>query len=176
MALIQKINPLGLDSEIDDFQTFIYPAVGFVDWECYPRIYQNPNSRKMLPEYYKGNGEYIEVLYDDKYKVTSFFLANEKRKLLEGGDIVEMIVSLIVQADIEKLFPAITHRADEELNNLFLNQSSQYVGNRNFKLIDIENGVENVYREFDTSRLKLEDMSNQYIVRFNYRVRFTPEC
>lgn len=176
MANILKTNPVGLDDLINDFQVFIYDKLGLPNWESYPRVYLNPNARGRLPEKYETNGEYKEVLYSDKFNMTSFFLADEKRDIIEGSDIMEVDVALIVQADLIKLFPAITHRADEELNNMFYNQSNQYFGNRAFRLKGIENGVDNVYKEFDRSRLKLEDMSNQYLVRFNYRVRYTPQC
>lgn len=175
MALNQKILPVGIDRAIDEFQSFIYSGVGFANWECYPRIYMNPTAKGRFPEYYVSNGEYKEVLYDDKFKVTSFFLVSESRPINDDG-IVEVEVALIVQADLKKLFPLIPHRADEELNILFHNQSNDYVNNRDFRLISVENGIKKVYAEFDQSLSKFDDMSNQYLARFNYRVRYVPEC
>jgi hypothetical protein len=176
MALIQKLNPQGIDIPIDEFQGYLFGSLGFADYESYPRVYLNPNERGRLAEYYDGNKEYKEVLYSDKHEITSYFLVDETRDLIEDGEIVETTVSLIVQANVLNLFPLVAHRADEELNNLIHSYSVAYYNNRVFRLTSIENGVENVYREIDTSRLKTEDMSEQYIVRFNYRVRYYPTC
>ena len=177
MSLVQKTDPIGLDVLIDNFQSFLFTALSpvFTAWESYPRVYINPRNDKRIPEYAKDKNDYKEVFYDDNFSITSFFVANETREI-NDGEIAEVDVALILQADIAKLFPLITHRADEELNNQVYAQSLNYVNSRQFKLISIENGVENVYREFDTSNVKLDDMSNQYVVRFNYRALYDPDC
>lgn len=180
MALVLKTAPVDIDIVINAHQNYLFgkvltdDMVNSTDWESYPRVYQNPWKKGKTPELYLGNGEYREVFYDDRYKMTSFYIVSNNRPIVNG--IVETEVSLIVQADIEKLFTSVSHRADEELNNLFGVASEDYFSADQFRLDGIVTGVENVYREFITDDVKLDDMSNQYVVRFDYTVRYEPSC
>ncbi len=175
MALIQKTSPTGIDTPIDDFQVYLYGALAFMDWDCYHRVYFNPGVNGLVAERYESNGEYDETFYNDDFALTSFFLVAPNRTINEDG-IEEADVSLIMQADLPVLYPSVTHRADEELNQAVRLASRSFWGTEDFTLEGIETTINNVYREFDKSKLRLDDMSNQYVVRFNYKVRYTPKC
>lgn len=180
MALVQKISPIDVDSIIDTHQAYLFSQISIsgltnsTEWESMPRVYKNPWKRGKLPELYLGGGEYREVFYDDRFKMTSFYVVGDTRSIGEG--LVQVDISLIVQADIEKIYPSISHRADEELNNVFVSASEHFSGADEFTLNGVVNGVENVYSEFLTDGVKLDDMSNQYVVRFNYEAQYIPQC
>lgn len=176
MALIQKINPVALDKEIDCFQVYLFNKLGFTDWESYHRAYTNPKGRGNIPEVFDVDGEYREVFYNDNFSLTSFFLASPVRTPNDTG-VTEVTVSIIFSANLVDLYPTITgHRADEELKNSIQFASEIYSGADTFTFIGIEETIDNVYREFIKDNIEFEDMSDQHCVRFNYRVKYTPDC
>lgn len=177
MALIQKTNPRGIDIKIDSFQAHLDSALSFTEWDSYHRVYTNPNegSNLLVPERYDAAGEYQEVFYNDNFDITTwFFVANERPVAPDGY--ITATVSLIVQANLDKLYPAIAHRADEELNNSFEIASRSFPGRTEFVLESIWTTIDRVYTEFDKAQILLDDMSKQYVVRFNYKVSYTPDC
>lgn len=179
MAINQKISPVGIDKPIDSFQSYLFSNISIAgmvnadNWESYPRIYLNPAVNGRKPEYYILDKEYKSVLYDDNFLLTSYFVVGEDRPLDDG--IYTVDVSLILQADIQSLFPSITHRADEELIRVFQLASKHY-DRDTFYITGVETGIENVYREFDTTQITFDDMSEQFVVRFNYEVTYEPKC
>lgn len=179
MALVQKLNPVGVDRQIASFQAYLWSrvlvgGVSIAEWESYDRAYKNPRKGGLIPKFFTGGKDYKEVFYSDKFKMTSFFVA-EDIVIMSGGDAVQG-VSLIVQANIKEIYPAILHRADEELRNLFMSLSLSYYAGDSFMFNDVEMGIDNVYREFTQNDIKLEDMSEKHCFRLNYTVRYTPNC
>ena len=67
-------------------------------------------------------------------------------------------VSLVVQANILKIFPAIAHRPDEELKNVFTFLSRQY-NTDYFRFIGLVEGIKNVYSEFDKKESEFKNVS-----------------
>lgn len=176
MALIQKTNPVGLDKEIADFQQYLWNKLSgkFNDWESYHRVYLNPKNRTNIAEAYIGDGDYKEVLFDDNVELSSFFLADDTETVEDGLSTID--VSFIVQANIEDIYPGITHRADEELRNDIKYWSNKYSYYERFRLTDVITGVDNVYREIESDNVKLDDMSDRHVVRFVYEVKYAANC
>lgn len=175
MALVVKTSPVGVDVLIGDFQKYLFNSLGFANWDSYHRVYINPSERGLIPERYEGNNEYNEVFYNDNFDITTWFFVASERPITDGG-LVEVTVSMIVQADIQKLYPLVDHRADEELNNAIQLASESYVKSSVFELETVKTTIDKVYQEFDKSQINFEDMSNQYVARFEYKARYTPDC
>ena len=179
MAKNQRINPVGVDKAIASFQDYLYSRVkiGGVlvsDWESYDRVYKTPKKGGLVPEFFTGGKDYKGVFYDDNFNLTSFFISADDVDTEEGDAIQE--VSLIVQANLKALYPAIAHRADEELRNLFMSLSQSYYNGDVFTFDDVQMGIDNVYSVFVKNDIKLEDMSEKHCFRLNFTVRYTPEC
>jgi hypothetical protein len=176
MALIQKTNPVGLDREIDDFQVYAYAKLGFSDWVSYPRVYSvlNRNERGLIPAHFDSGIDYTETFSDDRVNISSFFLRSSDVKRVDNG--YKCDVSWIMQCDLPSLFPLIPHRADEELAALVCQASNDYAKDTVFQHQSTEYGINNVYREFDKTQVKLDDMSNRHVVRFNYTVLYRLKC
>lgn len=171
MALIQKSEPTGLDKRIQDFQSHLYSELGFTDWNCFPRVYVNESEKGLVPEYYEGDKEYNEVLFDDNHDISSFFFRSSDET--PGGDYYkECDVALVFQCDLPALFTSISHRADSEFDNLVYKALESYDMETHFSWISTQHGIAKVYREFDKSKIKYTDMSQRYVVRFNVRARF----
>ena len=179
MAKNQRINPVGIDKPINNFLDYLYSRVKIegvlvTDWEAYDRVYKTQKNGGLVPEYFTGGVDYKEVFYDDRFSMTSFFVADDTIET-EGGDAIQE-VSLIVQANLSDLYPSIAHRADEEIRNLFMFLSQNYYNADLFTFNNVETGIANVYREFVQRDIKLDDMSKKHDFRLNYTVKYTPEC
>jgi hypothetical protein len=172
MALFQRTSPVGLDKSIIDFQNHLTDTLAFANWNNFDRVYLNEkNPTGLVPEYYDGNGDYQEVLYNDGVDISSFFFRSSEVKPV--GDGYEVNVAWIVQCDLNALFPLISHRADEELAALILEASGDYPIDDRFSYQSTEYQINNVYREFDKKQLKHDDVSERHVVRFNYKVFYT---
>lgn len=177
MALIQKAGPVGIDFEIDKLQSVLYnyltgANIGWTNYESYPRAEINPKADGDIPEYYTGSGEYIEVLMNDAFTVTSFFLVGNTKVYNSGEGRLEANVSLIFQADISKLFPTVPHRADEEMHRDVFG-GLDITAQKN-KLTGLITGLSDVYSDLSIpsdyldKSVKLHDMSNFHIFKMDF--------
>lgn len=175
--LVRKVNPIGIDKIIDSMQVKLDGSVlsSTGSWDNFPRAYKNPkasNSRGYIPECYDENGEYIEVLMNDKVTMTTFFIQGDGKEYIETQ--LKSDFSLIVQcSDLVEKFPSVVHRADEELIHLFLDVLKNTPG---VKIESIELGIDDVYREFDKSNLKLDDMGYYFVFRINMTTNYGVQC
>ena len=182
MGLVRKVNPKGIDKVIDKVQVKLYnylTGLGWSDYESYPRAYKNPKGANTIPEVYISSNEYKEVLMDDKFNVTSFFLVDDRRSINE--QLITQDVSIIFQANLVELYPSIEHRADEEMQmNIY--EKLKYFFGANVTINEIITGVDNVYSDLNISgklkeKVKLDDMSQFYVVKFNLTVGYEScEC
>ncbi len=173
--IIQKTNPVGLDEQINGFQSYLWDKLGFSDWQMFPRVYMNQDvSLGLIPEYYDSDKDYYEVFYDDRFSVTSFFFRYSQIEVVNGY--YECNVGLIFQADLIELFPSIMHRADEEFNDMIIKAWETRPLIYDFNLLSVQFGIDQVYSEFKKDQIKYDDMSNQHVSRYNFRVRYEIAC
>lgn len=181
MSLVTIVDPVGIDiliASIQDrsFNNLITNGVG--DWtdanyESYARAYVNPKKEGTIPEVYTGDREYKEVLMDDTFVASSFFLVDDSRVFDESQ--FTLSISIIYQADIQKLFPSILHRADEEMHKDIID-SLEDTEFTDF-ITDITTGIDGVYSDLDIpdsylSGISLDDMSNYHVVKIDLEVPY----
>jgi len=173
MALIQKNNPINEDDIIAEIQVQLYNdllAKGITNYESYERVYLLNG----VPELYIGNGNYKEVYFDDRFYLTSFFLLGNTKTINEMGD-YEAPLSVIFQANLDKLLPTVTHRADAELHDM-VKKSLDNVQST-IKLNEIVTGIDDVYQglKFKKSQY-LDDVSSFHLFRINMEIQFFQGC
>lgn len=167
--LSQSPSPKGIDKSLQDFQSKMYTYLctlwGLdslsVDYNCFDRCFRNQNKEGIVPEIYTSNG-YKQVLFDDKCKVVSFFDIGSTISVDLSN---EAEVHLIFMANLEKL-KGKGLRPDEEFRQdiqTFLD--SGYFG---FNLNQITLGLDNVFNEYATTRIKYRDMNPLHCVRFTF--------
>lgn len=61
-----------LNQELNDQLTTTW-QMGEKEYQCYGRVHRNPTAKGFVPEVYKGDSNYNEVLLDDAYVATSFW-------------------------------------------------------------------------------------------------------
>jgi hypothetical protein len=173
MALIQKSNPINEDVVIAAIQTQLYNDLllkGITNYESYERVYLING----VPELYIGGGNYKEVYFDDRFNLTSFFLLGETKTIDELG-YYSTTLSIIFQADLSKLLPTITHRADSELHDMVKKSLDKVAATMELK--EIVTGINNVYQglDFENSQY-LNDVSSYHLFRVNLDIQFSESC
>lgn len=170
--LITKVDPVGIDLTISKIQKSIYDnlvLLGWTNYEAYGRAVLNPKNKDRIPEVAVGRKEYKEVLFSDKFNATSFFLVEDKRKFdaLKSPDLF-VDASIIFQLKLNKLYPTIPHRADEEANKDCFESCLKYAK----KVEGMQTGM-GVYSSFSVSseRLKLSDMSDFHILKIDFKIK-----
>jgi hypothetical protein len=180
MSLVQKISPVGIDTSIDDIQVSLYNHLTTIalwsDYESYPRAYKNPLGDNTIPEVAVDDEEYKEVLFDDKFRATSFFLTEDNAA--SNGEVFSQRVSIIFQGILTQLYPLITtHRADAEM----LDDVMRAFENSSYTITNIITGVDNVYSDLDLrnklkEHINLTDMSQFHVLRVDFDVQYTYNC
>ncbi len=174
--VVRKSNPVDIDLIIDLIQTEI-DSITFKPgstWNNYHRAYKNPTKTRngLVPELFVNGIDYREVLMDDTVDMTTFFIVSDKRPV--ENHLITTEVSLIVQASRLDNLIDVPHRADEEMNGMFIDKLDNLLSN--IKLTGIEHGIDNVYREFVKTKIKLDDMNQKYVARFNMNVTYNSSC
>jgi len=174
---IQKNTCSGIDCALNRLQDEIYYSlskVWSVDWNCYPRIYKNKRKDErgneyFVPEYIDGNYEYSkDTLFDDKVGIVSFFLKDDKTTINENHQ--ETDVSLIFSAKINDVYT--TGQREDELFKMDIFQALKQASSAGFKLNSIEDGLNNVYKEFRKEDLTWSNLSNRCLLRFNFTINY----
>lgn len=177
--LISRTLPTGVDFHVQALQSSLHDRL-LEDWgiaadqyKAYGRCYRNASDNGYTAENYEGGNEYAEVYWTDALSAISFFGTGATTRV---GVMNQAEVHLVFFADLAKLFPAISHRADEELRN----QVQRLIGKHGngFEYVSTETGLENVLREYPGSRrderLKYVDTHPVHCFRINLRLSYRP--
>lgn len=179
MSVFTKNNPVGIDCQIQGFQTVLYTLlkkkwgiVGETAWDCYGRVYKNQTGDGYSPEAYIGGDEYKEVYFDDKLGALSFFYVGDSIKHNHLSATAQ--VSLVFMVDISKVKPGVAHRADEEIRSdvQAFSQTPRY----GFILSEFVTGIDQVFKEFSGWRkangIKHNDVHPLHCFRLDFSVSY----
>jgi len=147
-----------------------------LNYESYPRAYKNPLGEDTIPEVYVGGNEYEEVLFNDKFNVTSFFLVDDNVTNNNGpGEEATYTqgISVIFQANLAALYPSITHRADAELHDDIFKAFNSFTTD----VQGVSTGLDNVYSDVTVlENIEFTDMSDFHVVKFNVNIDYLYNC
>ena len=115
-----KTNPIGIDLQIQRAQIYLHDKLEIAfncDITAYGRAYKDNNKGSVKPLAYIGNGEYKELLTDDRISgLHYFFIENDEAKVLSRTCMSDNEVDIIfIVDDLSKVKGGITHYADEEI-------------------------------------------------------------
>jgi hypothetical protein len=178
--LVTKTSPIGIDWHIAQLQSYLHDGlvkrwkVQQSDYIAYGRCYRNKVNEGYVAENYEGGGTYKEVYWESGQTVMSFF--GISGNITHKAPKSEANVHLVYFADLSKLKPSITHRADEEVRQDVIT----LLGYSKFSFVyqGMDFGIENVLREYPGSRrddrLKYVDMHPVHAFRINLKILFDP--
>ena len=175
MALVLKISPVGIDRIIDLIQVALFNGLNKLGWDSLPgvtyeanhRAYKNETKDGIIPEIYDGKKEYRDIYFDDNVSANSFFLVDDSRT---GDKKYSIIISVIFQLKLNKIFPLIDHRADEEAHRDVLN-----VLERNptqAKIQSLITGIDNVYSGLRVDQVEFDNMQPFHVFRVDMEVNY----
>lgn len=171
MNLVQKIAPKGVDLTIDYIQEHLNTMLSWSNVTIYPRIYKEETETGIKPKVYNTDGDYEEVFYNDTLNGSMFFYTEDSRTVRD--ETYPISLSLVVQMNLNAIYPTITHRADEEAHNdliLALNQMSLH------KVNGLVTGIRNVYSEFEVNQVLLDDINEYHCFRIDMEVWVSHKC
>lgn len=178
--LNKKQEAKGIDVYLNMIQESIYndltTTYNWQNYESYSRVSKNFRDDKIVPEIDLGNFEFIDVLMDDKFNATSFFVCSNEREI-ESSFMARQKVSMIFQADLKLLYPTRVFKSDEKLINDVLNAFGKM---SNYELNKVVTGYQNVYSQFEfrewASTVKFTDFGNKFVARFDFDLSYQASC
>lgn len=180
MSTVLKTNPVGIDTIVNKIQPILFTELttnfGWSDYEVYHRIYLNPKDGQVLPERYTDEGNYEEVLFDDTFNATSFFVMGGEAIRQDNNRFLQKM-SIVFQMQLDKLYTSISHRADEEAKQDIILALIQVRIKVPFDVTRIIMGVDEVYRDLSLSgeykkRVKLDDLSFFNVLKVDLDIEF----
>ena len=186
--LYTKSNTVGSDILIQNIQTALYTRLKTswnisddVRYDSYGRVYKVNSDNGYLPEFYIGNQDYKEMIFDSTTNdVLSFFVLDDKTTFQLGSETAKAAV--IFKINIGNIKPTVKWRPDEEIKKDIL-ENLQWLlpkvqqGKFRGEITDTETGYKNVFREFEGMTANKErgfynDLSPFLIYRVNMNLTY----
>lgn len=173
------INPKGIDLPIQEMQQLfinnLWPTIDAIDKEHYHRVFKNTrgDDDSVYPGVLKeGYRDYVNVEFDDKLSVLSWFDVSNKTDSYQLGQ-ASQDVGVFFAVNLKKLYPTLDHRAVEEahldVQKILLKRPSE------FGIEGIITGME-AYGDFETTKLEASDMQPWHVFRFDCKVKYFLTC
>ncbi len=177
MALIQKTNPVGIDRMIDRMQTLIYDELGWLEYDCFPRVYANEHfDRGLIPEHFEfprdvDIDEYTDVFLNDNIYAQSIFLTEDMLEV--NNKQFKTKVHLIFHVNLNDLYPSIEHRADEEAHVQVIKAVDKIPFVKIEKLVK---GIRNVYSGMRISNILDSDLHPFHCFKLELELVYKYDC
>ena len=163
-----------LDSIIQDLQTRLYNHL-VIKWgtdkiDAYGRVYKNEKEGKTIPEVYNATAKgYKEVLYNGQS--CFFFVDDDNHPCIDNDHEFTTNVKLCFMLNLDDI-KAETERVDEDVKKDVVTFLS--VNDYQFRMNGYIKGIDNVFREFDTHKIKNNYMHPLHVfaieTEFSYSV------
>lgn len=175
--LYLKDKPKGIDKVINDLNVTLYNSLVDSDWfeyNAYHRAYKNETNEGIIAEVYdKDDKDYKEVFFNDNLSASSFFLIEDSIPSIDGGNMFDTTISVIMQCDLSKVANIIEYRADEEI----VSQVVRALKDTKYGSIsNINRGISNVYNGFRTDNIEYTDMNPFFCFRIDLDVTYQYDC
>lgn len=190
MATVSIENAVGIDKVVNEIQAKVYKnltknacADGWNDksFMFYHIARKNPKAKDdttKLPEVYKIDlnnihKDYQNALYNDNFAATAYFTVANSSTLL-SSKLYSQDISLYFQLDLKQVYPTLTYRADFVAENDALKAVEGCPDV--LSINNVTRTVEDVYSEFDTSQITLDDMHPKHVFRVDMSIRYDASC
>jgi hypothetical protein len=171
--IVAKVAPKGVDYVIDKIQNGLNKNLNWTNYTCNHRAYKNEKDGAIIAELYTRNGNYTDCLFDDKLDASSFFLVDDSKKIKDG--VISQRISIIFQLKLNKQYPTVQHRADEEAHNDVYNALCN-AGYRTY-IDEVITGASNVYNDLKLGMEWVDlykfDISSKHIFKVDLTLRYS---
>lgn len=158
-------NPHNLDKVLQELQTVLYTELvskwGTDKIDAYGRVYKNEKNKKTIPEVFV-NGEYKPVYYNNQS--CFFFVDDDKHNIEDEDHEFTTDVKIVFMLNLSDL-KTDTERADADVKRdvTEILRDNDY----HFRMKEYIQGIDNVLRGFDTSKIKNNDMHPLHVFAIN---------
>jgi|SRR5690554_936803 len=166
--LYLREKPEGIDLRIDFIQRSLFNKLGWSDIDVYGRVYRNHSDKGYKPEAYLNGIEYKDVFTNDLKSGTIFFIESESHPFI-GGYEFESEVKIVFMLDLKKI-SGNQIRNDIEVQNKALLEVRKH---KFFDLTKIEKGVDTIFKGFDTSGIKNNDMQPYHVFAIVGKLKYS---
>lgn len=184
MALNVVIEPIGLDARVKALQTDLFNeltdlwGISSTDYDSYPLCHRVINRDEgYIPMHLTSNNkDYIDVLHNDKYKLTSFFGLNDTGIQHDGVNHETANIHLVFMANLDAIKGSV-NRSDIDIRRdvYTILKRAQY----SFELEAEVIGVDRVLSEYSgIARRKIfsrADMRPNHCFRFDLTCTYNPK-
>lgn len=166
-------NPHNIDAKIQELQTWLYEGL-VNEWgllevnpedvklDGYGRIYKNERNGKVIPEVYDTSKKgYVETLYNNRS--CFFFIDDDNHPCDDQDHEFTTNVKIVFMLKLDDLKTA-TERVDADVKRdiTVLLAEKDY----HFRMDGYIKGIDEVFRGFDTDKIKHNDMQPLHVCAF----------
>lgn len=163
-----KDNAVGLDTVINRYVTKIEKTLTNMGWDLqmYHRLYKELTDNGVeAPFRFTSGKEYKEVLLDDGFVAEAGFLVSEDRSI--DNDVISVDCDVVFSVNLDKLDNGSEQREDEVVMLAALNAVRDCE-----EVTVIKTGLDNVFSDFDTERIKFRDMQPFFNFSFTINIKY----
>jgi hypothetical protein len=167
----------GIDNKIKIIQNILATNLCLKDVNYYGRVIKSisKDGKSLIPEVYTSNSERKEVYYDDITAAGGnvFFIESDDEHKTKDGKLFTAKIKIVFMLNLEKQIPGKSYRVDSEIHDkcMKLIQKSKAI-----EITGLEKGIKNVFKDFDTTRIKLSDTSPYHIFSINGDLKYQFNC
>lgn len=169
--------PSGIDTKIKIIQNALSTHLGFDGVDFYGRVQKtlSKDLKSIVPEFYFDFPKKREVFYDSKNAPGgNVFFIDADNHTSKNGNQFSSKVKIVFMLNLEIIFENKAYRADTEVQEHCLKLVKK-IGALSSDL-ELEKGLENVLKGFDTKNIKLNDMQPYHIFSINGILNYTFNC
>lgn len=166
-------NTKGIDVEIQQIQTFLFENLCWGEINAFGRVFKNrvKSGKGLVAEAYIGNGEYIDVLTNDKVNALFFFVDKDEHDSKEGF-LFKTKINIVVIANIRKIFNNSNYREDNQCEDSIISLLQK----QGIQILKIKKGLKASLNEFNYDNISLSNMEPYHCFSLEFEMSYNLEC
>lgn len=177
MSNFIKDNPVGIDKNIQAFQTFLFGQLK-TTWNLddtslnmYGRSYRNQTDDGYSPEVFSGGIDYKEVFFDDRVAASAFFGVKEKEIYNAGDSTADAYLIVMVNLDQIKT----PNKREDENARLDVEKLCSQI-RFGFRMVGFDTGIDTVFAEYSgwkkKNGMQFRDQGKKHCFRINFKLLY----
>ena len=162
----------GIDHKILLIQNALNLHLDFDCVDFYGRVLKTlaKDGKSFIPEVHISNRERKEVFYDDMNAPGgNVFFIDSDDHVSKDGKMYTAKVKIVFMLNLDKLFPNLSYRADSEVQEMCVNLVQKI---KSLEITGIEKGLKNVLKDFDTTKIKCNDIQPYHTFSINGNLKY----